>query len=74
MQAEEDAIVVQLRHLDVHGVDYVDVTVAYRDRSVDQARLGRESIPDGLAEGDRVVVTKAVNMLVALRRAEPERP
>jgi hypothetical protein len=72
VQAEADAIVVELNHLDVHGVGYVDVSVVYRDRTVDQARLGRESVPEGLAEGDRVFVTKAVNMVVALRRAEPD--
>ena len=54
---------------DVHGVGYVDVTVAYRDRSVETARLGRESVPEDLEAGDEVLVSKAVNVIVAIRKA-----
>ncbi|MGH2540349.1 MAG: hypothetical protein ACRDGK_07495, partial [Actinomycetota bacterium] len=49
-------------------VSYVDVTVAYRDRSVATARLGSESVPSDLRAGERVVVRSAVNMIVALER------
>lgn len=66
---EQEALVVEVRPLDVHGVGYVDVTVAYRDRTIDSARLGNESVPEGLQAGDRVFVSKAVNMIVAIRRA-----
>ncbi len=59
----------EVRPWDVHGVGYVDVTVAYRDRSTETARLGRESIPPGLAAGDEVLVSTAVNMIVGIRRA-----
>jgi hypothetical protein len=65
---ESEAMVVDVRPFDVHGVGYVDVTVAYRDRSVTTARLGAESVPDGLRAGERVVVRSAVNMIVALER------
>ena len=40
MLGEQEALVVQVKPWDVHGVGYVDVTVAYRDRSVEVARLG----------------------------------
>jgi hypothetical protein len=66
---EAEALVVDVRPLDVHGVGYVDLTVAYRDRSTDTARLGRESVPDGLAKGDRVIVRSAANMIVAIERS-----
>jgi hypothetical protein len=62
-------MVLEVRQWDVHGVGYVDVTVAYRDRSVETARLGRESVPADLAAGDEVLVSTAVNMIVAIRRA-----
>jgi hypothetical protein len=65
---DAEAVVVDLRGFDVHGVGYVDVTVAYRDRTIETARLGIESVPENLETGDRVMVSKAVNMIVALRR------
>jgi hypothetical protein len=65
---EQEAMVIDVKPWDVHGVGYVDVTVAYRDRSVETARLGRESVPDDLEAGDEVLVDKAVNMIVGLRK------
>jgi hypothetical protein len=65
---DQEAMVIEVKPWDVHGVGYIDVTVAYRDRSVETARLGRESVPDDLNAGDEVVVSKAVNMIVGLRR------
>ena len=73
MQAEVDALVVEVNYLDVHGVGHVDVTVVYRDRSLDTTRLGVESVPDGLQPGDQVVVSKVMNMIVALRKPNPPR-
>jgi hypothetical protein len=66
---EREALVLEVKSWDVHGVGYVDVTVAYRDRSVETARLGRESVPAGLEAGDEVLVSTAVNMIVGIRRA-----
>jgi hypothetical protein len=64
-----DALVMEVRAFDVHGVGHVDVTVAFRDRSVATARLGAESVPDDLAVGQRVVVRRVANMIVAIERA-----
>ncbi len=68
MMGEQEALVVDVTSLDVHGVGYVDVTLAFRDRSVESARLGRESVPDDLKPGEEVLVTKAVNVVVSIRR------
>ncbi|MGZ8576290.1 MAG: hypothetical protein ACXWYH_05750 [Actinomycetota bacterium] len=68
MLGEAEALVVQVHPFDVHGVGYVDVTVAYRDRSVVTARLGAESVPSDLSAGERVVVRTAVNMIVSIER------
>lgn len=68
MLGEVEAVVVEIRELDIHGVRYVDVSIAYRDRSVEQARLGAESVPENLQAGDAVLATKAANMIIALRR------
>jgi hypothetical protein len=65
---QAEALVVDVRPFDVHGVGYVDLTVAYRDRSTATARLGRESVPEDLAKGDRVIVRSAANMIVAVER------
>jgi hypothetical protein len=69
MLGERDAVVVEVKPWDVHGVGYVDVTVVYPDRMLETARLGPESVPEDLRAGDRVTVTKAVNMIVGIRRA-----
>jgi hypothetical protein len=66
---DAEALVVEVKPFDVHGVGYVDVTVAYRDRSVETARLGPESVPTDLVIGEQVLVTKAVNMIVAIKRS-----
>jgi hypothetical protein len=69
MLGEAEALVVEVRRFDVHGVGYVDLTVAYRDRSVATARLGRESVPEGLSQGEQVIVRIAANMIVAVERS-----
>ena len=68
MLGEQEAVVVEVRPFDLHGVRYQDVTIAYRDRSVAQARLGPESVPDDLRPGEQVLATRVVNMVVSLRR------
>ena len=68
MLGEREAVVVEVKPWDVHGVGYVDVTVAYADRVLETARLGAESIPQELKAGERVLVSSAVNMIVAIRR------
>jgi hypothetical protein len=66
---EQEAVVLEVKPWDVHGVGYVDVTVVFPDRAVENARLGAESIPMDLQAGERVMVSRAVNMIVAIRRA-----
>jgi hypothetical protein len=69
MLGEREAAVVEVKPWDVHGVGYVDVTVVSADRRLETARLGPESVPEDLEAGERVMVTKAVNMIVGIRRA-----
>ena len=69
MLGELEAVVVDVKPWDVHGVGYVDVTVVYPDRTLETARLGPESVPEDLEAGERVMVTKAVNMIVGIQRA-----
>ena len=69
MLGEREAVVVEVKPWAVPGVGYVDVTVVYPDRMLETARLGPESLPQDLEAGERVMVTKAVNMIVGIRRA-----
>jgi hypothetical protein len=66
---EQEAVVLEVKPWDVHGVAYVDVSVVFPDRAVENARLGAESIPMDLEAGERVMVSRAVNMIVSIRRA-----
>lgn len=68
MLREEDAIVLEVTPLELHGVTYYDLTVGFPDRSVQQARLGAESVPDDLRKGDRVLATRVANMVISVRR------
>jgi hypothetical protein len=69
MLGEQDALVLEVRPLSIHGVTYVDVKVAFRDRSVRDARLGQESVPLDLQKGEQVLAMLAANMIVSIRRA-----
>ncbi len=67
MMGEEEGIVLEVAPFDLHGVTYYDLAVGFPDRSVQQARLGAESVPDGLQKGDRVLATRVANMVVSIR-------
>jgi hypothetical protein len=45
---EQEAVVIGVKPFDLHGVTYHDVTVLIPDRSVEQARLGLEGVPEGI--------------------------
>ena len=68
MLGEEEAVVLETTPLDIHGVTYYDLTVGFPDRSVQQARLGAESVPDDLRKGERVLATRVANLVVSVRR------
>ena len=57
-----------IRPWEVHGVPYVDVTVGYADGTNEMARVGPESVPAELAVGERVMVDRAANMIIGIRR------
>jgi hypothetical protein len=65
---EVEAVVLEVKPLDLHGVRYQDVTIAYPDRTVDNARLGPEGVPEELQAGETVLAAKVMNMVVSLRR------
>ena len=68
MLGEREAVVVDVKPFNLHGVMYADVTIAYRDRSLDRARLGPEGVPQDLRAGETVLATKVANMVISLRR------
>ena len=68
MLGEQEAKVLEVKPFGLHGVTYYDVTVEFPDRTVEQARLGPESVPEGLRPGERVLATRAANMVISLRR------
>ena len=68
MLGEQDALVLEVRPLAIHGLPYVDLKVAFRDRSVHEPRLGPEAVPPELQTGEQVVVMLAANMIVSVRR------
>jgi hypothetical protein len=69
---EREAVVLEVRAFDIHGSGFVDVTVVFPDRSTASARLGAESAPADLEVGDEVLASMAMNMVVAIRRADAQ--
>ena len=69
MMGEQEAVVLDVKPFDLHGVTYYDVTLGLPDRTVDHARLGPEAVPEGLRPGERVLAMRAANMTISLRRA-----
>jgi hypothetical protein len=65
---ELEVIVLEVKPFSLHGLTYYDVTVGFPDRTVDNARLGPEGVPEGLQQGEKVFATRAANMIVSLRR------
>jgi hypothetical protein len=65
---EEEAVVMAVRAYDVHGVAHVELTLGFRDRRVEMARLGAESAPTDLEVGDHVLVSSAMRVVVSVRR------
>jgi len=70
MFGDQEALVLEVSPLSVHGLVYYDVKVAFRDRSLHEARLGPEAVPENLQPGERVMAALAANMVVSLRRPE----
>ena len=69
MLREEEAMVVDIKPFNLHGVNYQDVTITYPDRSIDHARLGPEGVPQNLQPGEVVLAMRVSNMVVSLRRS-----
>jgi hypothetical protein len=68
MLQSRDAVVAEVRRYEIHGSPYVEVALAFADRTFAKAQLGAESAPADLEPGDRIVVRSAMNVVVALER------
>jgi hypothetical protein len=68
MFGEQEVIVLEVKPFELHGLTYSDVTVGFPDRTVEHARLGPEAVPERLHPGEKVLATRAANMIVSLRR------
>jgi hypothetical protein len=68
MLASREAVVAEVRPYEVHGSPHVEVALAFADKTFTKAQLGAESVPEGMAAGDSVVVRYAMNVVVALER------
>jgi hypothetical protein len=68
MFGDESGIVAAIRSFELHGLPYWDVSIRFEDGRIEEARLGDEAVPGGLAPGDRVRVSKAGMMIIGLGR------
>jgi hypothetical protein len=68
---EQEAVVIGVEPFDLHGVTHYDVTVLIPDRSVEQARLGTEGVPEGVQPGEHVMAMSAAASISAADPAFP---
>ena len=69
MLGERQAVVAAVEPYDVHGTPHVRIALAFADGTFQQAQLGAESVPEGVEQGDPVLVRFAMNVVVAVERA-----
>ena len=68
MFGDEVGTIAAVRGFDLHGVMYYDLAVEFEDGRREEARLGYESVPGGLAVGDHVRVVRAGFMIIQIAR------
>lgn len=68
MLGTRSASVKAVSPLSIHGMAFSDITLEYEDGSSDQARLGPEALPPGLAPGDKVIAHMAMSVIVSITR------
>lgn len=68
MFGNEDGTVVSLRPFSLHGMTWWDVVVQFDDGRTEEARLGPEGVPDGVREGERLLVKKVAMIIISLER------
>jgi hypothetical protein len=68
MMGEQEAVVLEVRAVSIHGLAYVDLTLGFADRTTDHSRLGPEAVPEDLRQGERVLATRVANIVISVRR------
>ena len=71
MFGEQEAVVIGVKPFDLHGMTYHDVTVLIPDRSLEQARLGTEGVPERIQPGYHVMAMRAATSISAADPAFP---
>jgi hypothetical protein len=59
-----------VRSFDLHGVTYYDLAIKLDDGRIEETRLGPESVPGGIAQGDRVRLIRAGFMIIQVAREQ----
>jgi hypothetical protein len=70
MMGEQEAVVLEVRPVSIHGLAFVDVTLGFPDRATERSRLGPEAVPEDLQQGERVLATKVANIVISVRRPD----
>jgi hypothetical protein len=66
---ERTAVVASVQPYEVHGSRHVTVALAFADGTFAKAQLGAESVPEGLQQGDPVLVKYAMSVVIAVERS-----
>jgi hypothetical protein len=72
MMGEQEAVVLEIRPVSIHGLAFVDLTLGFPDRATERSRLGPEAVPEDLRQGDKVLATRVANIVISVRRADAD--
>jgi hypothetical protein len=71
LSGSKDAVLMQLRLLDIHGTFYYDIIYAHTDdRQSRTARIGKEDIYENPQPGDEVRVLYTMNVVTGIQRRD----
>jgi molybdopterin-binding protein len=66
MLGDQEAVVVAIEPVSIHGSQHVDLTIRLADGREITSRIGRESVPDDVQEGDEVRARLVMGQVVEI--------
>lgn len=66
MIGDQEAVVVAMQPVSIHGSEHVDLTIRLADGREISSRIGREGVPDGVTVGDRIRARLVMGQVVEI--------
>lgn len=70
MIGDQEAVVVAMQPVSIHGSEHVDLTIKLSDGREISSRIGREGVPDGVTPGAKVRARLVMGQVVEIVAAD----